>query len=76
MNGSSYFFFLTKSRSAADLISAGLSAERDREGYLSIGSGALHEDSRIPSIYHNCGYHYAFAEYKSDGSPKYELIIC
>ena len=76
MNHSSYKILITKSSQAASLISVGLREEAVRNGYISTGSGAVNQDCRIPALYHDNGYFYAYAEYPGNDNPKYELTIC
>ena len=76
MNHSSYKIFITKSHEAAILISNGLSAEASRNGFIPTGFGAVNQDCRIPALYHDKGYFYAYAEYPGNDNPKYELTIC
>ena len=72
-----YKFYLTQSREAADLIYNGLQATMDKEGQVvSIGSGHVKGDCRIPEVYYDYGLFYAFVEYRELDRPKYEIVFC
>lgn len=76
-NQSSYKIWITKSASAAALISAGL---RNSENFaakpIATGSGPVHEDVRIPAMFHGLDYHYAYAEYESARMQIVEIFVC
>ena len=80
---SSYKIYLTRSNEVAYSISRGYLHEKyldrdEKQEKISVGSGMVHKDCRIPEIYHDKGYFYCIVEYKNgDGwdNPKYELII-
>ncbi len=72
-----YKFYITKSREAADLICNGLRATTDKEGQgVSIGSGPVKGDCRIPEVYHDYGLFYASVEYRALDRTKYEIVFC
>ena len=62
--------YLTRSFDAAHLISAGL---RRKDIFASVG--CVHEDARIPAIYHGKDWYYVIAEYHSE-APEYGLTVC
>jgi hypothetical protein len=82
-NNSSYKIFITSSAEAAHLISGGLKEATpwSREGgrTLSIESGCVFEDCRIPALYHGDDKFYALIEYcngEDCGHPEYQIVIC
>ncbi|WP_110955180.1 hypothetical protein [Anaerosinus massiliensis] len=83
MNNSSYKIFITRSAGVAHLISRGLQEATpwSKEGgqTLSTGSGCVHQDCRIPKLYHGDDKFYAMIEYRNGedfNCPEYEVIIC
>lgn len=82
-NNSSYIFYLAKSAEAARLIGRGLreATPWTRSGgcAISTGSGCVHQDCRIPEIYHSSDRWYAYIEYRNGedlNHPEYKIVIC
>lgn len=82
-NTSSYEIYITSSAQAAHLISRGLreSTPWSKGGgkTISISSGLVHQDCRIPPLYHGSDKFYAMVEYRNGKDwkhPEYKLIIC
>jgi len=82
-NNSSYKIYITGSASAASLISRGLSETtpwtRPGGHTLGVGSGCVHQDCRIPALYHGTDKFYAYIAYRNGENflhPEYEIIIC
>jgi len=82
-NNSSYNIYITSSADAAHLISRGLreATPWTKQGgkTISISSGCVHQDCRIPSIYHGSDKFYALIEYRNGEAwnhPEYQLAIC
>ena len=75
---SDYLIYLTRSAEAAQLIAAGLFAQRESMGYRNTSHGPVNQDGRIPAVYHDAGYFYAIAERPAQEghSPEYRLVIC
>lgn len=76
---SSYKIYLTKSSEVARLLAQVRSGELKTEDIISISTGAVGNDERIPAIYHGKGYYFCVVELKSGNYPSdldYELIIC
>jgi hypothetical protein len=74
---SSYTFYLTRSVDAAHLLSLGMAARRkEGDGIISTGSGPVNQDCRIPAIYHDRGFYYAYTEYEAGDIPEYKIICC
>ncbi|HCT63893.1 MAG TPA: hypothetical protein DIC60_01210 [Lachnospiraceae bacterium] len=82
-NNSSYMIFITSSSEAAHLISRGL---REATPWsiqggqtLSTSSGCVHQDCRIPSLYHGSDRFFAMIEYRNGkdwNHPEYEIVLC
>ena len=82
-NNSSYKIYITSSAEAAHLISGGLreATPWSEEGgqTLSIESGCVHQDCRIPALYHGSDRFYALVEYRNGDDwchPEYQIVIC
>ncbi len=82
-NNSSYKIFITSSAEAAHLISRGLREatpwSKQCGQTLSTSSGCVHQDCRIPSLYHGSDKFYAMIEYRNGedwGHPEYQIVIC
>ncbi|MCU7380823.1 hypothetical protein OBO34_21140 [Clostridiales Family XIII bacterium ASD5510] len=82
-NKSSYKIYITSSAEVAHLIGRGLReatpwSESDGKT-LGVGSGCVHQDCRIPALYHGSDKFYAYIEYRNGedfSCPEYEIIIC
>lgn len=82
-NHSSYLVYITGSSEAAHLISRGLreSTPWSKCGgkTISTSSGCVHQDCRIPSLYHGNDKFYAMMEYRNGEDwkhPEYKVVIC
>jgi hypothetical protein len=82
-NNSSYVIYITSSADAAQLISKGMREAQpwSRQGgeIISSSMGCVHQDVRIPAIYHGSDKFYALIEYRNGEDwdhPEYELVIC
>lgn len=78
MDGKSYKIYLTKDPSAASLLCEALKAQAKDEESLTVGWGPAKGDHRIPEIYHEGDWFFAFAEYDApeNARPLYHLKIC
>ena len=70
-----YKIYLTKSREVALLISEASGAKIGKENLHSTSSGMVHQDCRVPSLYHDKGYFYCILEYRNLEAPKYEIVF-
>lgn len=71
-----YKIYLTKSREVALLISEASGAKMGKEENLcGTSSGMVHQDCRVPSLYHDKGYFYCILEYRDLEAPKYEIVF-
>lgn len=82
-NNSSYKIFITGSAEAAHLISRGLREDTPWSisggQTLSISGGCVHQDRRIPRLYHGSDKFFAMVEYRNGedfNQPEYQIIIC
>lgn len=67
-----YKIYLTKSCEVAHLLSA---ANRGDAKAVSVSSGNVAQDCRIPELYHDKGYYFCILEYRGLDTPKYEIIF-
>jgi hypothetical protein len=70
-----YKIYLTKSLEVARLISEAMLARKEDENIYSTSSGAVNQDCRIPSLYHEKGYFYCILEYRDLETPVYEIVF-
>ena len=82
-NPSSYRIYITGSSEVAHIISRGLreATPWSKSGGQTIGTscGCVHEDVRIPAIYHGSDRFYAMIEYRNGENfnhPEFQVIIC
>lgn len=82
-NNSSYKIYITNSADAAHLISRGLreATPWSKQGgqTISIQSGCVHQDCRIPALYHGSDKFFALTEYRNGEDwkhPEYQIVIC
>lgn len=70
-----YRIYLTKSNEVAHLLGAALTAKIGKENIGSVSIGMVHDNCRIPELYHGTEYFYCIVEYQELKQPKYEIIF-
>lgn len=69
-----YKVYLTKSHEVARLLQNALWEKYKEEEGRKTGFGCADGNDSIPSVYHGCGYFYAYIEYRSEQA-EYALVF-